>query len=73
MENQLEENDFKEELWNTVVKFGEPVLIGTELDEKGRKGLLEKKIRLRKQKKDAGANPCKQKTDDKRISVEVDD
>ena len=22
-------DDFKEELWNTVVKFGEPVLMGT--------------------------------------------
>ena len=26
--------DFKEELWNTVVKFGEPVLLGTGLDKK---------------------------------------
>ena len=26
--------DFKEELWNTVVKFGEPVLMGTGLDGK---------------------------------------
>ena len=28
---------FKEELWDTVVKFGEPVLMGTGLDEKARK------------------------------------
>ena len=27
-------DNFKEELWNTVVKFGEPVLMGTGLDEK---------------------------------------
>ena len=26
--------NFKEELWDTVVKFGEPVLMGTGLDEK---------------------------------------
>ena len=28
--------NFKEELWNTVVKFGEPVLMGTGLNEKAR-------------------------------------
>ena len=38
---------FKEELWNTVVKFGEPLLIGTGLDEKARKELLNKLIELR--------------------------
>ena len=31
---------FKEELWDTVVKFGEPLLIGMGLDEKARKELL---------------------------------
>ena len=67
-------DDFKEELWSTVVKFGEPLLIGTGLDENGRKGLLEKMICLRKQKQDAGAKPCKdsstlnKKTDDKNVS-----
>ena len=49
-------DDFKEELWSTEVKFGEPVLIGTGLDEKGREGLLEKMIGLWKQ--NTGANPC---------------
>ena len=39
--------DFKEELWNTVVKFGEPVLMGTGLDEKARMELLSKMIKLR--------------------------
>ena len=29
-------DDFKEELWDTVVKFGEPVLMGTGLEEKAR-------------------------------------
>ena len=29
-------DDFKEEFWNTVVKFGEPVLMGTGLGEKER-------------------------------------
>ena len=40
------------------MKFGEPVLIGTGLDGKVRRGLLEKMIGLRKQKQDTGANPC---------------
>ena len=39
--------NFKEVLWNTVVKFGEPVLVGTGRDEKARKELLSKMIKLR--------------------------
>ena len=71
VEKKVRVDAFKEELWNKVVKFGEQVLIATGLDEKGRKGLLEKMIGLRKQKQDAGVNPCKDsstlnlKTDDK--------
>ena len=33
-------DDFKEELWDTVVKLGEPVLMGTCLEEKARGELL---------------------------------
>ena len=40
-------DDFREELWNTVVKFGEPVLMATGLDEKARKELLCKVVELR--------------------------
>ena len=40
-------DSFNEELWNTVVKFGEPVLMGTGLDEKARKELLSKMVKLR--------------------------
>ena len=40
------------------MKFGEPLLMSTGLNEKGREWLLEKMIGLRKQKQDAGANPC---------------
>ena len=71
VENKVGVDDFKEDLWNTVVKFMEPVLVATGLDKKGSKGLLEKMIGLRKQNQDAGANPCKyssilnMKTDDK--------
>ena len=70
LENKAKVDNFKEELWDTVVKFGEPVLTGTGLDEKVRKELLEKMIGLRKQKQDTGANPKKLI---KKISVEVDD
>ena len=79
MENKAKVDGFKEELWDTVVKFVEPVLIGTGLDEKVRKELLEKMIGLRKQKQNTGANPCNdsstlnKKTDDEKISVEKDD
>ena len=41
-ESETTLDDFKEEQWNTVVKFGEPVLMGTGLDEKARKELLSK-------------------------------
>ena len=33
-------DNFKEELWNTVVKIGEPLLMGTGLDEKSSEKLL---------------------------------
>ena len=59
METRAKVDDFKEKLWDTVVKFGEPILIGIGLDEKVREELLEKMIDLRKQKQDTGANPCK--------------
>ena len=42
--------DFREEFWNTVVKFGEPVLMGTGLDEKARKELVGRMIKLREPK-----------------------
>ena len=43
-------DDFREEFWNTVVKFGEPVLMGTGLDEKARKELVGRMIKLREPK-----------------------
>ena len=44
VENKAKVDKFKEELRDIVVKFGEPVLIGTGLDQKVRKELLEKMI-----------------------------
>ena len=70
---------FKEELWDSVVKFGEPVLMGTGLDEKARKELLDKMIKLRETKKKNKDDECKdsstlkQKIDDKMIKIERED
>ena len=71
--------NFKEELWNTVVKFGEPVLMATGLDEKARKELLSKMVKLRETRQKTKDDECKdgstlkKKTDDKIIKVEGED
>ena len=70
---------FKEELWDTVVKFGQPVLMGTGLDEKTREELLDKMIKLREMEQKTKDDECKdsstlkQKTDNKMIRVERED
>ena len=66
-------DNFKEELWDTVVKFGEPVLMGTGLEEKARGELLSKMVELRKTSRKTREDKCKdsstpkQKTDNKII------
>ena len=61
----------KEELWDTVVRFGEPLLIGTGLDEKAKKELLSKLVELRNSRSKTREEKCedsstlKQKTVDK--------
>ena len=66
-------DDFKEELWDTVAKFGEPILMGTGLEEKARGELLSKMVELRKAPRKTREDKCKdsstpkQKTDDKII------
>ena len=71
--------NFKEKLWDTVVKFGEPVLMGTGLDEKARKEWLGKMIKLRETERKTKDDECKdsstqkQKNDDKMIKVERED
>ena len=52
-------NNFKEELWKTVVKFGEPVLMGTGLDEKARKELLIKMVKLKETRQKTKNDECK--------------
>ena len=69
----------KEEMWNTVVKFVEPVLMGTGLDEKARKELLNKMVKLRETRQKTRDDECKdssnmkQKFDDKNIKVKGED
>ena len=66
-------DNFKEELWNTMVKFGEPVLMGTGLNEKARKELLSKMVKLRETRQKNRDDDCKdsstlkQKTENKII------
>ena len=62
-----------------MVKFGEPVLMGTGLDEKARKKLLSKMVKLRETRQKTRDDECKdsstlkQKTDDKMIKVKRED
>ena len=57
--NETALDNFKEELWNTVVKFGEPVLMGIGLDEKARKELLSKMVKLRETRQETKDDECK--------------
>ena len=72
-------DNFKEELCNTVVKFGGPVLMATGLDEKARKELLSKMVKLRETRQKTKDDECKdgsslkRKTDDKIIEIEGED
>ena len=79
MKSETTLDNFKEELWNTVVKFGEPVLMATGLDEKARKELLSKMVKLRETRQKTKDDECKdgstlkKKTDDKKIEIEGED
>ena len=59
MEEDTTLDNFKEELWDTVVKFGEPVLMGTGLEEKARAELLDKMVELRKASRRTREDKCK--------------
>ena len=71
-------DNFKEELWNTGVKFGEPMLMGTGLDDKARKELLRKMVKLRQTRQKTkdeckDGSTLKNKTDDKKFKVKGED
>ena len=62
-------DDFKEELWDTVVKFGEPVLMGTGLEEKAGGELLSKMVELRKASLKTKEDECKESSTLKQKTV----
>ena len=55
VERKIDVDEFKEELWDTVVEFEEPVLTATGLDEKAREELLSQMVRMRETR--ANTNP----------------
>ena len=59
MKSEITLDNFKEELWNTVVKFGKPVLMATGLDEKAKGELLSKMVELRKAPLKTKEDECK--------------
>ena len=59
VDGEITLDDFKEELWDTVVKFGEPVLMGTGLEEKARGELLSKMVELRNASQKTLEDECK--------------
>ena len=59
MNGEITLDDFKEELWDTMVKFGERVLMGTGLEEKARRELLSKMVELRKASRKTKEDECK--------------
>ena len=63
-------NNFKEELWSTVVKFGEPVLMANGLDEKARGELLSKLVELRKAQPKTKEDECKDSSTLKQKNVD---
>ena len=78
MKSETMLHDFKE-LWNTVVKFGEPVLMATGLDEKAREELLSKMVKLKETRRKTKDDECKdgstlkKRTDDKINKIEGED
>ena len=63
-------DNFKEELWNTVVKFGEPVLMVIGLDEKARKELLSKMFEFRETQPKTRDDECKDNSTLKQKTVD---
>ena len=63
-------DEFKEELWDTVVKFGEPVVMGTGLEEKARGELLSKMVQLRKASRKTKEDECKDSSTLKQKNVD---
>ena len=78
VEKKVKMDEIKEELRDTVVGFEEPVFMATGLDEKGRRELLGKMIRLRETKPSAESVSCKdsstlsEKIKNKKVKNKID-
>ena len=59
VDGEITLDDFKEELWDTVLKFAEPVLMGTGLEKKTRRELMIKMVELRKASRKTKEDECK--------------
>ena len=70
MKSETTLDDFKEELWRTVVRFGELVLMATGLDEKARGELLSKMVELRKAQPKTKEDECKDRSTLKQKTVD---
>ena len=59
MERKLDVEEFKEELWDIVVKFGEPILMRTGLDKVAREELPRKMIHIQETRPKTEPKSCK--------------
>ena len=59
LERKVEVDEFKEEWRDTVVEFGEPIMMGTGLDKAAREYLLNKVVHIRETRPNAEPKPCK--------------
>ena len=79
LERKIEVDEFKEELWDTVVKFGEPILLPTGQDENAREELPSEMVHMRETRTNIDPKPCKnsstlkQKNESKKFKTESDD
>ena len=58
VERKVDVAEFKEELWDIVVEFGEPFLMGTGLDKEAREELLIKMIHTREPRPSTEPKSC---------------
>ena len=79
VDRKIEVDEFKEELWDTVVEFGEPVLMATGLDEKAREDLLSKMYHMHETRANNEPKYCKgsftlkKKSENKKVKNKIED
>ena len=59
VERKVDVEEFKEELWDIVVEFGEPILMRSGLDKEAREELLSKMIHIRETRPNTEPRFCK--------------